>query len=51
VRSRPFTTSVIIGATSMAQLRTNLGACDMVLGADIVAAIDAIHTDIPNPAP
>lgn len=51
VRSRPFTTSVIVGATSMAQLRTNLGACDMVLGADILAAIDAIHTDIPNPAP
>lgn len=51
VRQRPFTTSVIIGATTMEQLRANLASRDVVLGADVIASIDAIHEEFPNPAP
>jgi len=51
VRSRRFATSTIIGATSLDQLRDNLGAGDMTLPADILTVIEAIHTDNPNPGP
>lgn len=43
--------STIIGATTMAQLEENLGAWDMALSADVLAAIDAIHLRYTNPAP
>lgn len=51
VTSRRFTTANIIGATSMEQLRTNLGSADITLSDDVLDAIDAIHADISNPAP
>lgn len=51
VNSRPFLTSNIIGATNEEQLAVNLGAEDLVLSDDVLAGIDAIHNDIPNPAP
>ena len=51
VNSRPFLTSNIIGATNDDQLAVNLGAEDLRLSADVLAAIETIHTDIPNPAP
>jgi aryl-alcohol dehydrogenase-like predicted oxidoreductase len=47
--TRPFMASVIIGATSMAQLQTNIAAADVRLTADVLAAIEAIHRRHPIP--
>jgi aryl-alcohol dehydrogenase-like predicted oxidoreductase len=38
--AKPFVSSVIIGASSKAQLLDNLSAGDLVLGADEIAALD-----------
>ncbi len=51
VNSRAFLTANIIGATSMAQLRENIDSIDVELSEELVAAIDAIHERIPDPAP
>jgi aryl-alcohol dehydrogenase-like predicted oxidoreductase len=51
VASRPFVTSTIIGATSMAQLKTAIDAGETVLSPDVLAAIDAVHQLRGNPAP
>lgn len=51
VNTRPFLTSNIIGATTPEQLAVNLGAGDLTLSADVLAGIEEIHNDIPNPAP
>lgn len=51
VTSRPFTTTNIIGATTLDQLNQNLGSLEVSLSDDVISEIDAIHTDIPNPAP
>lgn len=51
VRSRWFTTSAIVGATSMTQLKSNLDSADLQLGPDVLARIEEIHRLIPNPAP
>jgi aryl-alcohol dehydrogenase-like predicted oxidoreductase len=48
---RRVVTSVIIGATSVPQLKTNIDSLDLELSLDVMAAIDAIHTRYPNPAP
>jgi len=47
--TRPFMTSVIIGATSMAQLRSNIAAKDVVLGDAVMADIQAVYRDYPIP--
>lgn len=49
--SRPFLASSIIGATTMEQLETNLGAVDLRLTDDVLAAIEAVHLGNPDPAP
>ena len=51
VTSRPFVTSNIIGATTLQQLESNIGSLDLTLSNEVLAAIDAIHTAQPNPAP
>ncbi|HEY0286190.1 MAG TPA: NADP(H)-dependent aldo-keto reductase [Pseudomonas sp.] len=51
VTSRPFVTSNIIGATTLEQLESNLASFDLVLSDEVLAGIDAIHKDQPNPAP
>jgi aryl-alcohol dehydrogenase-like predicted oxidoreductase len=51
VRSRPFVTSTIIGATSLAQLQQNLDSVEVELNAGLMADIQAIHVRYPNPAP
>lgn len=51
VNSRPFITSTIIGATTMAQLEECLGSAEVMLSADALAAIDAIHHLHMNPCP
>jgi aryl-alcohol dehydrogenase-like predicted oxidoreductase len=47
--TRPFMTSVIIGATSIEQLENAIGARDVVLSPEILAEIDAIHRRHPRP--
>ncbi len=51
VNTRPFLTSNIIGATSMKQLQENIASIDVVLTEEILQKIEAIHNEIPNPAP
>ena len=43
--------STIIGATTMAQLEEDLGAWDVRLSEEVLAAVDAIHLRYTNPAP
>ena len=49
VLSRPFTTSVIVGATSTAQLALAISAKDVVLSPEVLAQIEAIHRRYPRP--
>ena len=51
VTSRPFVTSSIIGATSMEQLKENIGSIDLELNEEILNDIESIHNTVPNPAP
>jgi len=51
VNERPFLTSNIIGATSLEQLEENINSIDISLSEDIMKAINAVHAEIPNPAP
>ncbi|MBI1227086.1 MAG: aldo/keto reductase [Bacteroidetes bacterium] len=51
VTQQHFTTSNIIGATNMAQLKADIKSAELVLSPEILMEIDAIHTEIPNPAP
>ena len=47
--TRPFMTSVIIGATSMPQLETDMAAIDLKLDEPVLEAIEAIHRLHPRP--
>jgi aryl-alcohol dehydrogenase-like predicted oxidoreductase len=49
--SRPFVTSVIIGATTMEQLKTDIAAADLKLADEVLEDIEQIHLDTPNPCP
>jgi len=51
VTQQPFVASNIIGATTLEQLRENIGSAKVQLSADVLAGIEAIHTMQPNPAP
>jgi aryl-alcohol dehydrogenase-like predicted oxidoreductase len=51
VTSRPFVTSNIIGATSMAQLKLAIGSASVKITPEIEARIDAVHQMRGNPAP
>ncbi|MGD9889616.1 MAG: NADP(H)-dependent aldo-keto reductase [Halothiobacillaceae bacterium] len=51
VLEQPFVGSVILGATSLEQLKTNLGALDIQLPANVRGKLDLIHRRFPNPAP
>ncbi|MGE4406581.1 NADP(H)-dependent aldo-keto reductase [Pseudomonas sp.] len=51
VTAQPFVTSNIIGATTLEQLETNLASAGLKLPAEVLAGIEAIHTEQPNPAP
>ncbi|MFN3520482.1 MAG: aldo/keto reductase, partial [Sphingomonas sp.] len=51
VNSRPFVTATIIGATSLDQLRADIDAVNLTLSADAIAAIEAVHRDLPDPCP
>jgi aryl-alcohol dehydrogenase-like predicted oxidoreductase len=48
-RSRPFPTVPIIGATTLDQLRTNLGAAGLTLSSEVLADIAESHRAFPMP--
>lgn len=51
IMSKPFLTSVIIGATNEQQLKHNLKSVDINICQELEKAIDKIHLQIPNPCP
>lgn len=51
VNSRPFLGANIIGATSMEQLKENIGSAAIELPRNVLEEIEKIHTQQPNPAP
>ncbi len=51
VTQQPFVTSNIIGATRMHQLKENIDSVHSELSEDVIAAINGVHAEIPNPAP
>jgi aryl-alcohol dehydrogenase-like predicted oxidoreductase len=51
VNSRPFLTSNIIGATSMEQLKTDIGSTDVTITPELEERINAIHIEHCNPCP
>jgi len=48
-RTRPFVTIPIIGATTLAQLETNMTAADLHLSPEVLADIAAVHRAHPAP--
>ena len=51
VNQRPFLTSNIIGATTMDQLKENIGSIQIQLSDELLKEIDQIQNLQPNPAP
>jgi len=51
VLTRPFLTSAIIGATSLAQLENSIAAEDLVLSEKVLNAIESIHKIYTYPCP
>ena len=51
VNSRPFITSNIIGATTMDQLKENIGSINIKITKEMMEKIDLIHNNNPNPSP
>ncbi len=48
---QPFVTSVIIGATTMEQLKTNIESVNINISDDVIKEINKIQTIYPNPCP
>ena len=46
-----FMTSVIIGATTMEQLKTNIESVKVKLDSELINEINNIQTKYPNPCP
>jgi len=51
INQQPFLTSTIIGATTMQQLKENIGSIDIMLSDEILKEINEIQNYQPNPAP
>ena len=51
VLTRPFLTSAIIGATSLAQLENSIAAKDLILSQEVLNAIESIHKIYTYPCP
>ena len=51
VNNRPFLTSNIIGATTLEQLKENIDSVKISLSDEIMGEIEAVHKELPNPAP
>ncbi|MFV0565466.1 MAG: NADP(H)-dependent aldo-keto reductase [Flavobacteriaceae bacterium] len=50
VNQQPFVTSNIIGATNLAQLKENIASTNITLNNEVLAQIEAVHKELPNPA-
>jgi aryl-alcohol dehydrogenase-like predicted oxidoreductase len=48
---RPWVTTVLFGASNMAQLTSNLASAGLDMTPELEAAINAVHARIPNPCP
>ena len=48
---QPFVTSVIIGATTMQQLKTNIESVNVNLSEEILKSINNVQKLYPNPCP
>ena len=51
VRQQPFVASTLLGATTMEQLKTNIGSFNLTLDAEVLEGIEAIHRRYTYPAP
>ncbi len=51
VHNRQFVTSTLIGATTMPQLTSNIASIDIKLTEGVLAEIEQIHRQRPNPCP
>lgn len=51
VNSRPFLTASIVGATSLEQLKENIGSISVELSEEVIEKIEEIHRQQPNPCP
>jgi aryl-alcohol dehydrogenase-like predicted oxidoreductase len=51
VRTRWFTRSVILGATTLRQLKENLASAEITLSTETLEQIETVHQRYPNPAP
>ena len=51
LNAQPFVASNIIGATTMAQLESNIQSVHITLSEDVLTGITSIHQQHPNPAP
>lgn len=49
--ARPFVASTLIGATTMAQLASNIDAEKITLSPELLKAVENIHREFPYPAP
>lgn len=47
--SRPFMNAVIIGATTMEQLRSNISAATLKLSEEVMSEINIVHREMPRP--
>ena len=51
IEIQPFVTSLIIGATTMEQLKTNIESVNLNLTNEIIKEINVIQKKYPNPCP
>ncbi|ACS86796.1 NADP(H)-dependent aldo-keto reductase [Musicola paradisiaca] len=51
IRRQPFVASTLLGATSIAQLQTNLDSLHLTLSDDVITGIEDIHRRFTIPAP
>ncbi len=51
VNSRPFVAANIIGATSMAQLTSNIDSIDLSLSSEVLDALESVHSQYTYPCP
>lgn len=50
VNQQPFLTSTIVAATSLEQLKENIGSIHITLSDTVLKEINEVHAEIPNPA-
>lgn len=51
LRTKPFVSSTIIGATSLPQLIENVASIGLTLDKEVIDQIEGVHKRMPNPAP